>query len=220
MNKDKDFPCNPSGNCWCKEEEWIFPMPKSKDGKCYSPEELNKLKEEYNKIMTYKKYIKEYEDFPIDGINYLDLNPIYQNSTLRDKLISDCLEKVVDMIPPTFDYIGVVESRGFLIGSILAHLLDKGIVLLRSKKDRLPGKTHTVKHKLEYGESIVQVQEGNGKVLVFDDVLATGGTAEASIECLTKAGYTPVGALFLVELKFLKPKLTIPHRSVINYEEK
>ena len=100
------------------------------------------------------------------------------------------------MIPPTFDYIGVVESRGFLIGSILAHLLDKGIVLLRSKKDRLPGKTYTVKHKLEYGESMIQVQEGRGSVLVFDDVLATGGTATGAINCLTKAGYDPVGALF------------------------
>jgi len=124
------------------------------------------------------------------------------------------------MIPPSFDYIGVIESRGFLIGSILAHELQKGIVLLRSKKDRLPGKTYTVKHQLEYGESMVQVQKGEGKVLVFADVLATGGTATGSIECLTKAGYTPVGALFLVELKFLKPKLTIPYRSVINYEEK
>lgn len=168
--------------------------------------------------MDYKKHIKEYKDFPIDGINYLDLNPIYQNSSLRDKLISGCLEKVVNMIPPTFDYIGVVESRGFLIGSILSHLLDKGIVLLRSKKDRLPGKTYTVKHKLEYGESMVQVQEGSGRVLVFDDVLATGGTAEASIECLTKAGYTPVGALFLIELDFLNPELSVPYKSVIHYE--
>ena len=142
---------------------------------------------------VYKKHIKEYKDFPIDGINYLDLNPIYKDSKIRDKLVSDCMDKIVDMIPPTFDYIGVVESRGFLIGSILAHLLDKGIVLLRSKKDRLPGKIHTVKHKLEYGESMVQVQEGKGKVLVFDDVLATGGTATGYIECLNKAGYTTVG---------------------------
>jgi len=166
----------------------------------------------------YKEYIKEYKDFPIEGINYLDINPIYQNSKLRDKLVSDCMDKMVDMIPPTFDYIGVVESRGFLIGSILAHLLDKGIVLLRSKKDRLPGKTYTVKHKLEYGESMVQVQEGSGEVLVFDDVLATGGTAEASIECSIKAGYTPVGALFLIELDFLNPSLSVPYKSVIHYE--
>jgi adenine phosphoribosyltransferase len=137
---------------------------------------------------------------------------------MRRKLVNDCIAKITDMIPPVFSYIGVVESRGFLLGSILAHELRKGIVLLRSKKDRLPGKTYTVNHKLEYGESMVQVQEGKGKVLIFDDVLATGGTATGSIECLTKAGYTPVGALFLIELDFLNPSLSVPHKSVIHYE--
>jgi len=169
--------------------------------------------------MNYKKVIKEYKDFPIEGINYIDLNPIYKDPKVRDELVHDCLGKIVDMIPPTFDYIGVVESRGFLIGSILAHLLDKGIVLLRSKKDRLPGKTFTVKHKLEYGESMIQVQEGRGSVLVFDDVLATGGTATGAIDCLTNAGYDPIGALFLAELDFLNPSLSVPYESVIHYEE-
>ena len=168
--------------------------------------------------MNYKEVIKEYQDYPIEGINYLDLNPIYKNSSMRRKLVNDCIAEITDMIPPVFSYIGVVESRGFLLGSILAHELQKGIVLLRSKKDRLPGKTYTVKHKLEYGESMVQVQEGKGKVLVFDDVLATGGTAIGSIECLTKAGYTPIGALFLVELDFLNPSLSVPYRSVIHYD--
>ena len=104
------------------------------------------------------------------------------------------------------------------MGSIIAHELQKGLVLLRSKKDRLPGKTHTVEHKLEYGESIVQAQEGKGKVLIFDDVLTTGGTAKGSIEVLKLAGYNPIGALFLVELDFLKPELSVPYVSVINYE--
>ena len=167
--------------------------------------------------MNYKKIIQSYKDFPIEGIEYLDLNPIYKDPTYRDKLVSDCMDKIVDMIPPTFDYIGVVESRGFIIGSILAHLLDKGIVLLRSKKDRLPGKTYTVKHKLEYGESMVQVQEGSGKVLVFDDVLATGGTSQAAVDVLMMAGYTPVGAVFPVELAYLNPNLSIPYESVIKY---
>jgi len=166
----------------------------------------------------YKEIIKEYKDFPIEGINYIDLNPIYKDPIVRDMLVSHCMQKIVDMIPPSFDYIGVVESRGFLIGSILAHELNKGIVLLRSKKDRLPGKTYTVKHKLEYGESMVQVQEGSGSVLIFDDILATGGTATGSIECLTKAGYTPIGALFLAELDFLNPSLSVPYESVIHYE--
>ena len=169
--------------------------------------------------MNYKKVIKEYKDFPIEGINYIDLNPIYKDSKVRDKLVTDCMQKIVDMTPPFFEYIGVVESRGFLIGSILASELNKGIVLLRSKKDRLPGKTFTVKHKLEYGESMIQVQEGRGSVLIFDDVLATGGTATGAIDCLTNAGYDPIGALFLAELDFLNPSLSVPYESVIHYEE-
>ena len=163
----------------------------------------------------YKQYIKEYKDFPIEGINYLDLNPIYKNADLLRTITEDCIDLVKDF---DFDYIGLVESRGFILGSIIAHQLEKGVILLRSKKNRLPGKTHTVAHTLEYGESVVEVQEGEGKVLVFDDVLATGGTATGSIEVLKKAGYTPTSALFLVELDFLNPKLDVPHRSVIHYE--
>ena len=78
--------------------------------------------------------------------------------------------------------------------------MNKGIVLCRSKKDRLPGKIQTVKHKLEYGEAVMQVQEGNGKVLIFDDVLATGGTANGAFKVLNLGGYTPIHSLFLVEL--------------------
>ena len=167
-------------------------------------------------MVDYKKYIEEYKDFPIDGINYLDLNPIYKDGQLFKRLVDDCVDKCRDL---NFDYVGIVESRGFIVGSVLAYELGKGVVLLRSKKNRLPGKTYTVEHTLEYGESIVQVQEGEGSVLVFDDVLATGGTAKGSIECLTKAGYKSIGALFLVELEFLSPKLDVPHNSLIKYDK-
>ena len=163
----------------------------------------------------YKQYIEEHKDFPIDGINYLDLNPIYKDGDLLRTLAEDCIHLIDGF---DFDYIGLVESRGFILGSIIAHQLGKGVVLLRSKKNRLPGKTHTVAHTLEYGESVVEVQEGEGKVLVFDDVLATGGTAKGSIDVLKQAGYNPIGALFLVELDFLNAKLDVPHESVIHYE--
>ena len=169
-------------------------------------------------MMNYKEIIQSYKDFPIEGIEYLDLNPIYKNPTYRDRLVSDCMDKIVNMIPPSFDYIGVIESRGFLVGSILSHLLDKGLLLLRSKPGRLPGETKKVLHTLEYGESQMEVQTGEGNVLIFDDVLATGGTAQAATDVLTMAGYTPIGALFPVELTFLNPKLSIPYTSVIHYE--
>ena len=82
-------------------------------------------------MIDYKKFIKEYKDFPIKDINYLDMNPIYKDSQLRNRLVEDCIKKLKKF---NFNYIGVIESRGFLIGSILAHELQKGIVLLRSKK--------------------------------------------------------------------------------------
>tara|TARA_Y100001963_G_scaffold157751_1_gene254880 strand:+ start:1206 stop:1712 length:507 start_codon:yes stop_codon:yes gene_type:complete len=168
-------------------------------------------------MINYKEIIKSYKDFPIEGIEYLDLNPLYKNVKYRDRLVSDCMDKIVDMIPPTFDYIGVVESRGFLVGSILAHLLNKGLVLLRSKPGRLPGDTEKVSHTLEYGDSQMEVQTGRGSVLIFDDVLATGGTSQAAVDVLTMAGYDPIGALFPVELTFLNPKISVPYRSVVKY---
>ncbi len=176
-------------------------------------------------MVDYKKYIKEYLDFPIEGINYLDMNPIYKDSQLRARLLEDCVSVCrninINQRPlwhSEFDYIGVVESRGYIIGSMIAHELNKGIVCLRSKPNRLPGETSVVKHTLEYGESQMEVQNGTGRVLIFDDVLATGGTAQGAADVLTKAGYIPTSALFLVELDFLNAKLSVPHASIIHYD--
>jgi len=144
-----------------------------------------------------KNKIEFFQDFPIEGVEYIDLNPIYKDPKARDILVDECIKSIKDI---EFDYLALIESRGFLIGSIIADKLNKGIILCRSKKDRLPGKIQTVRHKLEYGEAIMQVQEGKGKVLIFDDVLATGGTANGAFKVLNRGGYTPVHSLFLVEL--------------------
>ena len=164
---------------------------------------------------VYKKRIKEYDDFPIKGVKYLDLNPLYQDSWTRNILVRDCINAVKRL--PEFDYIGVVESRGYIIGSILANEFNRGLVMLRSKPNRLPGETSIVKHKLEYGEAQMEVQNGSGKVLIVDDVIATGGTIGGAIEVLTKGGYDPVSALFLVEITKFNPNLTIPFDSIIKY---
>jgi len=164
----------------------------------------------------YKKKIKIYKDFPIEGVEYLDLNPLYKDNKSRNQLIDSCI-KSISSISDCFDYIGLIESRGFLLGSILADRLEKGIVLLRSKPGRLPGKTKVVKHTLEYGESQMEVQVGKGNILIFDDVLATGGTAKGAIDVLKKAGYTPVSALFLAEITSFKPQLSILYKSIIKY---
>ena len=159
-----------------------------------------------------KSKIEFYQNFPIEGVEYIDLNPVYKDPKARDIIVNKCVDLIKDI---DFDYLALIESRGFLIGSILADKLSKGIVLLRSKKDRLPGKIQTVRHKLEYGEAIMQVQEGNGNVLIFDDVLATGGTANGALKVLNKGGYNPVFSLFLVELSQFDVKCDTNHKSAI-----
>tara|TARA_B100000131_G_scaffold105008_1_gene101935 strand:- start:773 stop:1360 length:588 start_codon:yes stop_codon:yes gene_type:complete len=170
--------------------------------------------------------IISYEDYPIKGITYFDLNPIYKEPMLRmmlTKLCHDVLSSNDTSLKPlwhnSYDYIAVVESRGFLMGSILAEIFRKGLILLRSKPGRLPGETSIVKHTLEYGESQMEVQNGQGTVLIFDDVLATGGTATAAAEVLIKGGYTPVSALFPLELKYCNPDFNLPYQSILKYEE-
>ena len=88
-----------------------------------------------------KQQIKYYQNFPIKGVEYVDLNPIYKNPKARNILVEDCIRLIKNI---EFDYFALIESRGFLIGSILADKLEKGIILLRSKKDRLPGKIFTM----------------------------------------------------------------------------
>ena len=173
-----------------------------------------------------KKNIKTYDNYPIPGIKYFDLNPIYADPELRKLLVEGCAWWMSSLNPAkkdiwhtSYDYIAVIESRGFLLGSILADKYNKGLILLRSKPGRLPGDCTRVKHTLEYGESQMEVQNGTGKVLIFDDVLATGGTASAAVEVLTKAGYTPMSALFLVELEYCNPNLDILNEAVLSYKE-
>ncbi|MAD58764.1 MAG: adenine phosphoribosyltransferase [Flammeovirgaceae bacterium] len=159
-----------------------------------------------------KNKIEFYQDFPIKGVEYIDLNPIYNDPKARDILVDKCIELINNI---KFDYLALIESRGFLIGSILADKLNKGIVLCRSKKNRLPGKIQTVRHKLEYGEAVMQVQEGDGKVLIFDDVLATGGTANGAFKVLSLSGYTPIHSLFLVELSQFDVRCDTKYNSAI-----
>ena len=159
-----------------------------------------------------KNKIEFYQDFPIEGVEYIDLNPIYKDPKARSFLVDKCIDSIKDI---KYDYLALIESRGFLIGSIIADKLNKGIILCRSKKDRLPGKIQTVRHKLEYGEAVMQVQEGEGKVLIFDDVLATGGTANGAFRVLSKGGYKPVHSLFLVELSQFDVKCDTDYSSAI-----
>tara|TARA_B100000287_G_scaffold347108_1_gene334916 strand:+ start:689 stop:1306 length:618 start_codon:yes stop_codon:yes gene_type:complete len=177
---------------------------------------------EWDSDKIYKKYIKQYDNFPIDGVTYFDLNPIYEKPSIRNLLVKDIYDQIKGGIEAgvyeDFDYIGVVESRGYIIGSMLAHDLNKGLVMLRSKPNRLPGKTAVVKHTLEYGDAQMEVQKGKGKVLIFDDVYATGGTFNGAVDVLKAGGYTPIGGYHIVELDYVySDDPPVPIGSIIQY---
>ena len=99
----------------------------------------------------------------------------------------------------------------------MADRLNKGIVQLRNKLGRLPGETKKIDHELEYGKAQLEAQTGSGSILIFDDVLATGGTSQGAVDLLKEAGYSPIAALFLVEIRSIKSTLSIDYESVIKW---
>ena len=151
-----------------------------------------------------KKYINEIKDFPKEGIVFKDINPIYKDSK-RWKELMFPLEKLILTIKP--DYIAGIESRGFICASALAFRLEVGFITIR-KPNKLPGKIIGTNYSLEYGEDRLEIQhniiEKESKILLFDDLLATGGTAGAAGKLIKKAGGNLIGYAFLVELTELK----------------
>ena len=148
-----------------------------------------------------KKYIIEIDDFPKKGIVFKDLNPIYKEPKIWNELMLP-LQKLISTKKP--DYIAGIESRGFISASALAFKLEKGFITIR-KPNKLPGEVIGTNYKLEYGEDRLEIQqniiEKDSKILLFDDLLATGGTAGNLIK---KAGGILIGYAFLIELTELK----------------
>ena len=151
-----------------------------------------------------KKYIIEIDDFPKKGIVFKDLNPIYKEPKIWNELMLP-LQKLISTEKP--DYIAGIESRGFIAASALAFKLEKGFITIR-KPNKLPGEVIGTNYKLEYGEDRLEIQqniiEKNSNILLFDDLLATGGTAGAAGNLIKKAGGNLIGYAFLIELTELK----------------
>ena len=151
-----------------------------------------------------KKYINEIKDFPKEGIVFKDINPIYKEPMIWNELMIP-LQKLISTIKPNF--IAGIESRGFISASALAFKLDIGFIPIR-KPNKLPGNVVGVNYKLEYGEDRLEIQqnsiEKNSKIIIIDDLLATGGTACAAGELIREAGGNLIGYAFLVELTELQ----------------
>ena len=150
-----------------------------------------------------EKYIREIMDFPKHGVIFKDITPLLANAE-ASKL---CLEKLLEMVgSEKIDKVVAIESRGFFYGMLLAHQLNAGFVPIR-KPGKLPYKTISEPYELEYGLDSLEMHEDaiikGERVLLHDDVLATGGTARAACKMIESLGGEIVQCNFLIELKSL-----------------
>jgi adenine phosphoribosyltransferase len=156
------------------------------------------------KMEEIKKFIRDVPDFPKPGILFKDITPLLQSPEAFQKVIGLFIERYQGK---PIDRVVGIESRGFIFGSVLAHALKKGFSLVR-KTGKLPWKKVSMTYDLEYGTDTIQMHEDavhpRDRVLVVDDLLATGGTAQAACELIRKMGGQVVECAFVVELEFLK----------------
>lgn len=169
-----------------------------------------------------KKKIRDIPDFPEPGIVFKDITPLLADFASFKKVV-DILEEMVGREP--IDLIAAIESRGFIFGTALAQRLGVGFVPVR-KEGKLPFKKINQSYDLEYGTATVEIHEDaikpGDKVLIVDDLIATGGTAKATLDLVKKLGGEVVALVFLIELKFLKGREKISDHKVISlieYEE-
>src|SRR5690625_2807854 len=153
--------------------------------------------------MDYKKYIKIVKDWPKQGIEFKDITPLMDNG----KAFKSAVDEVVDFAKDKeVDIIVGPEARGFIIGCPVAYALEMGFVPVR-KAGKLPREVIQVDYGLEYGENVLTIHKDAVKpgqrVLITDDLLATGGTIEATIKLVEQLGGIVVGCAFLIELAYL-----------------
>ena len=162
--------------------------------------------------MDLKKHIRSIPDYPKKGILFRDITTLIKNADAfkyaNDKIIEKC-SKI------TFDKVAAIESRGFVFASTVSYQLHKPFILLR-KKNKLPAATHSVNFELEYGNATIEVHKDsiqkNEKILIIDDLIATGGTAEAAAKLVEISGGKVAGFIFVINLfdlpgnKLLKSK--------------
>jgi adenine phosphoribosyltransferase len=157
--------------------------------------------------------LRDVPDFPSPGILFKDVTPVLADADLFGDVIRD----MADRRRGSIDLVVGIEARGFILGAALAHELGIGFVPVR-KAGKLPGQVMGLTYDLEYGTSTIEIHQdafvGGERVLVVDDVLATGGTAEAACRLLDQAGATVVAFETLVELGFLPGRERLAGREI------
>ncbi len=166
-----------------------------------------------------KRYIRDVPDFPKPGVLFRDISPLLADKKAWRATIEGLAELVRPHKP---DLLAGIESRGFLVAAPLALALDCGFVMVR-KRGKLPGVTIPHTYSLEYGTDTIEIQDNAVKsgqrIVVLDDVLATGGTLAGAISLLRKAGADVRAAACIIELGFLdgRKRLDIPFDALVAY---
>ncbi len=172
----------------------------------------------------FKNFIATIPDFPKKGIMFRDITPTMENGLV----FKDCIDALAELAEPyDFDKIICADARGFIFGAALGYKLGKGIVVAR-KPGKLPRPGFEFSYSLEYGKNILLTSAGaikeNERVLIVDDLLATGGSADAMVELVKMSKGIPVAAIFYIELPDLKGRdlikkaSDIPVHSLVQFE--
>ena len=150
--------------------------------------------------MNLKEKIEEYQNFPKKGILFRDFSPILKDPSALSYVVDEFSKY---FHPKDIDIFAGIESRGFLLACAMAIKYQKGMFMIR-KKGKLPGKKVSISYTIEYGKDVIEIQkniiESGQRVLICDDLLATGGTAKASAKLLEKVGAKIAGFAFIIEL--------------------
>jgi adenine phosphoribosyltransferase len=171
--------------------------------------------------MDLKDHIRQVPDFPKPGIQFYDVSTLLAHADAWQVTMGRLANAVRAQQP---DVLVGIESRGFLVAAPLALKLGCGFVMVR-KRGKLPGPTIRHEYALEYGTDVIEIQKDaitpGQRVVVLDDLLATGGTMAAAISLLREVGADVRGAAFIIELAFLKgrEKLDVPVTTLVSYDE-
>jgi adenine phosphoribosyltransferase len=164
--------------------------------------------------MNLKTLIREVPDFPKPGINFYDITTLLQDAAGLRAVIDDLGEAYKGK---GIDIVAGIEARGFIFAPAVAYALNAGFVPIRKPK-KLPAPTERVEYELEYGTDILEIHKDaikpGQKVLIVDDVLATGGTAKAVAHLVDKLGGNLIGLSFVIELDFLKGRDKLPGQTI------
>lgn len=175
-----------------------------------------------NRKINLRSKIRNIQDFPKKGIIFRDISPLLEDKEAFQEMIQQLLSEIGRL---EVDKVVGIDARGFILAGVLAEKLGAGMVMVR-KKGKLPFTTESTEYDLEYGKSVLEIHKDSikkgEKVLLVDDVLATGGTMSATAQLVEKVGGKIVGIVFLIILDYLSGRKKLKEYclfSLINYKK-